>query len=60
MHKSLLAVLIGCLTLSGGPAAAQPSAPQTLALSLSQAIDLALKPGLPGIIRYDEPIALLG
>ena len=56
MHKSLLAVLIGCLTLSGGPAAAQPSAPQTLALSLSQAIDLALKNNLQARLASERVV----
>jgi len=46
MHKSLFAILIGCLALGGGPAGAQPAPPQTLSLSLSQAIDLALKNNL--------------
>jgi outer membrane protein len=46
MRKSLLAILIGCVTLGGGPASAQQLAPQKLSLSLSQAIDLALKNNL--------------
>jgi outer membrane protein len=46
MHKSLLATLVGCVILGGGPAGAQQPAPQKLSLSLSQAIDLALKNNL--------------
>ena len=46
MQKSLLAILIGCVTLGSGPARAQQPAPQKLSLSLPQAIDLALKNNL--------------
>jgi outer membrane protein TolC len=43
MYKFLLAVLIGWAALAGCPTLAQQPAPQKLSLSLSQAIDLALK-----------------
>jgi outer membrane protein TolC len=46
MHKSLFMMLIGCVALGNAPAVAQSPAPQRLSLSLSQAVDLALKNNL--------------
>jgi outer membrane protein len=46
MRPSLVPVLISCLVFGGGRAGAQQPPPQKLSLSLSQAVELALKNNL--------------